>query len=60
MARPADFTNDGPIAKERELKATLGDLQAQLRSTSNSLNDFKQRATEAEVSSPSDGTLMRY
>lgn len=35
-------------AKDKELKATLGDLQAQLRTTNESLAEFKQRATLAE------------
>ncbi|KAL8293284.1 hypothetical protein RQP46_000978 [Phenoliferia psychrophenolica] len=35
-------------AKERELKATLGDLQAQLRGANDALVDFKRRATDAE------------
>lgn len=48
-ARPLTLPICGVAAKERELKATLGDLQTQLRSTTESLNDFKRRASDAEV-----------
>lgn len=36
-------------AKDRELKATLGDLQMQLQATSKGFQDFKQRAYAAEA-----------
>lgn len=36
-------------AKDHELKMTLGELQSQLRATMQSLADYKQRATSAEV-----------
>jgi len=37
-------------AKEREMAATLGDLQDQLRQSTEALHTFKQRAVSAEVS----------
>lgn len=37
-------------AKEREMAATLGDLQDQLRQSTEALHAFKQRAVAAEVS----------
>lgn len=36
-------------AKERELESTLGDLQAQLQASNDSLAIYKKRATTAEV-----------
>ena len=47
-------------AKERELAATLGDLQDQLRQSTEALHAFKQRAVAAEVSSnPRVGVCWR-
>lgn len=38
------------LAKERELQTTLGDLENQLRTSRQALQEFQQRALSAEVS----------
>jgi uncharacterized protein YPO0396 len=46
-------------AKEREMAATLGDLQDQLRQSTEALHAFKQRAVAAEVSAQDQCAVER-